>query len=229
MVHEPLTELIVQLRREADGADFSALAERSIPKPKSRSGVLVLLRTRVAATAALLVVALGGLSGVAYAANGASPGDVLYGLDRALEAVGIGNGGASERISEAISLVTGGNPGQGLEHAANAVPHDAGVDSAFEEAIAAIPTPSSSEVEDEVLALLTYLKENVGSIDGATVAELAHSIGGRPDDLPGGPPEETPVGPPEETPAGPPEDTPGNGPPTTTTTTTSTTTTTIGA
>ena len=39
-------------------------------------------------------------SGVAMAADGASPGDLLYGVDRALESVGIGAGGIDERLAE---------------------------------------------------------------------------------------------------------------------------------
>jgi hypothetical protein len=224
--NDPMNDFILRMRREADAADFSALSERAIPRRRERRGVLVLLRTRAAAIATFVLVAVGGLGGVSYAANGANPGDILYGLDRALEQVGVGNGGAAERISEAIALVTGGNPGQGLEHAAAVVPDDAGAGSALDEAVAAVPAsanvPASAQVEEDVLALLTYLRDNVGDIDGATVAGFARAIAGQPEDTPAGPPEETPVGPPDETPVGPPEDTPGNGPTTTTSTTTTT-------
>ena len=44
-------------------------------------------------------------SGVAMAANGSAPGDLLYGVDRALETVGIGNGGIDERIVEFETLL----------------------------------------------------------------------------------------------------------------------------
>jgi hypothetical protein len=228
--NDPINDFIIRMRREADAADFAALAERAIPRRRQRHGLLVLLRTRAAAIATFVLVAVGGLGGVSYAANGANPGDILYGLDRALERVGIGNGGSYERIAEAISLVSGGNPGQGLEHAAAVVPDEAGAGSALDEALAAVPAlsevPASAEVQEDVLALLTYLREHVGAIDGATVAELARAIAGQPEDTPAGPPEETPVGPPEDTPGGPPEDTPGNGPTTTSTSTSTTTTTT---
>ena len=215
MPNDPMNDLILRLRREADTADFSALAERAIPRRRERRSVLVVLRTRAAAIAILVLVAVGGLGGVSYAANGANPGDILYGLDRALEQVGIGNGGATERITEAIALVSGGNPGQGLEHAAAVVPDDAGAGPALDEALAAVPAvtsvPASADVEEDVLALLTYLRDNVGNIDGETVSEFARAIAGQPED--------TPAGPPDEIPGGPPEDTPGNGPPTSTTTT----------
>jgi hypothetical protein len=41
------------------------------------------------------------MSGVAVAANRAAPGDALYGIDRALEKIGIGAGGAQERLAGA--------------------------------------------------------------------------------------------------------------------------------
>ncbi len=217
---DPVTSFISRLRREADAAEFSALTEGAIPRRRRRVPLFAVLRTRAAFAAALVVFAVGSVGGVSYAANGASPGDFLYGLDRALERVGIGNGGASERIAEAISLVSSGDPAHGLEHAARVVPDEA-AGKALQDAAVTVPASEDFQeqvFEEDVLALLTYLKENVGSIDGATVAEYAREIG-KPGDTPGnGPPEDTPGnGPPEDTPVGPPEDTPGNGPPTTTT------------
>ncbi len=119
--------------------------------------------------------------------------------------------------------MSSGHPVHGLEHAATVVPDEA-AGKALQEAAVNVPASADFQVdvfEEDVLALLTYLKENVGNIDGATVAEYAREIG-KPADTPGnGPPEDTPGnGPPEDLPGGgPPEDTPGNGPPTTTTTT----------
>ncbi len=62
----------------------------------------VLTRLTMAGAALALVVAVSG--GLAYAANGAKPGDLLYALDRALEGIGIGDGGVGERLSESIAL-----------------------------------------------------------------------------------------------------------------------------
>ncbi|HAX81782.1 MAG TPA: hypothetical protein DCY40_04365 [Actinobacteria bacterium] len=232
-----MTEFILRLRNEADTADFSALADPAIFGATRRPSFLGRLRTRAAAAVAATVMCVGGLGGVAYAANGATPGDFLYGLDRALESVGIGNGGASERITEAIVLAQRGSPGHGLEHAAAVVPDDTGAGSALLAAAEGMDPAVSTEVQDEVMALLTYLSDNVGNIDGQTVADFAHAIGGRgrapietppgpPDGVPGGPPVSTPVGPPVSTPVGPPVSTPVGppvstpvGPPTTTTTT----------
>ena len=60
-------------------------------------------RIATAAAALILLVTMSG--GMAYAANGAKPGDLLYGLDLAFEAIGIGDGGAEERLAETIALV----------------------------------------------------------------------------------------------------------------------------
>jgi hypothetical protein len=222
-----MTEFIMRLRNEADSADFWDLARAAVPRP-APPGVLGRLRTRAAAALAAAFVTVGGLGGVAYAANGATPGDFLYGLDRALEAVGIGNGGASERIAEAIVLVEEGATGHGLAHAAKVVPDEAG-NAAVLTAADAVGPDVDTEVYDEVLALLTYLSDNVGHIDGPTVAEYARAINGNqgggpgspigpPDGVPVGPPDATPVGPPEETPVGPPVEPPVGGTTTTTTT-----------
>jgi hypothetical protein len=63
---------------------------------------------RVAPTVAALVALVMMSGAMTYAANGANPGDLLYGLDRALEAIGIGNGGAEERRAEAFALFASG-------------------------------------------------------------------------------------------------------------------------
>ena len=77
---------------------------------------------------------------------------------------------------------------------------------------------------------MTYLSDNVGSVDGPTVAELARAIhpsdpagppegvnqGGPPDSVPAGPPDGvTPGGPPDSVPGGPPDGVNHGGPTTT--------------
>lgn len=71
----------------------------------------------LSSTLALLL----GFAGVAYAADGAIPGDALYGLDCALEAAGIGDGGLEERLSEAGELIDNGQIDEGLTFAAEAL------------------------------------------------------------------------------------------------------------
>src|SRR3990172_6186648 len=216
MADDRITEFIRRLRREADSADFSVLAETAIRTGSRRPGWVGRLRTRTAAAVAATVVSVGTFGGVAYAADGASPGDFLYGLDRALEAVGIGNGGGAERIAEAIVLTDQGDPGEGLEHAASAVSDDPGAESALLAAAERLTASDGPEVHDQVAALLTYLADNIGSVDGQAVAELAQAVhggpGGPPDGVPGGPPDGVPGGPPDGVPGGPPDGVPG-GPP----------------
>ena len=61
------------------------------------------LKRRVAAGATSLMMIVG-MTGVAWASDSAVPGDWNYGIDRALEAVGIGAGGAKERLQELEAL-----------------------------------------------------------------------------------------------------------------------------
>jgi hypothetical protein len=76
----------------------TARASRRSPRPALR---------RIMALAASVAV-LFALSGVAMAADGAVPGDLLYGVDRAMERIGIGDGGVDERIVEFDALIERG-------------------------------------------------------------------------------------------------------------------------
>jgi len=206
--------LTSKLRTEADEAHFMDLAEPAIARG-SRLSLFGRLRTRAAAVTAAVLVTFGGLSGVAVAANGAAPGDALYGIDRALEAVGIGDGASTERLVEVEALVERGHPDRGLEHAANLVGDDTGAQEALLGAAERIGGFDNDTTPEGVATLLTYLAENAGSVHGPTVAELAHAIRGNE---PTGPPEGVPptTGPPEGVPptTGPPEGVPPTtGPP----------------
>ena len=79
------------------------------------------LRLRLAATSAALVLVLCASAGVAYAADQAVPGDTLYDLDRALENIGLGDGGLQERLIEASQLVDRGRIQEGLTLAGEAL------------------------------------------------------------------------------------------------------------
>jgi hypothetical protein len=74
-------------------------------------------RRRLVAAAAVAGAMLVGGAGMAAAADGAAPGDALYGLDRALEDLGIGDGGAGERYDEAADLMEDGDEEGALEAA----------------------------------------------------------------------------------------------------------------
>jgi len=199
------------LRAEADRADFSHLTEAAVARGthRPRAGWV---RTRAAAVAAGLVFGLASFGGAAYAADGAAPGDTFYWLDRLGEAVGIGDGGAVERLAEVQALIDHGHAAQGIEHAADTlIGMSEGAVEAREALRAAadrIATLEEVGPPDGVVDLLAYLAENVGAVDGPTVAEIARQIGSHP----GGPPDDVPGGPPVS-PGGPPEEPPGEGPP----------------
>ncbi len=175
--------------------EAAAIARRSQDRPAitaPTATVRLRLRHRVATVAAAITLVLGSGAGMAIAADGAAPGDALYGLDKALERVGIGDGGAAERLQEAADLATAGQLARGLEHAAEVVAasHDGEpghVSDAASEALRAaaqrvdtIVAPNggtTSEQDTAVAKVLTYLSDNVGDVDGRYVAELSQMIG----------------------------------------------------
>ncbi|HIE22204.1 MAG TPA: hypothetical protein EYP73_06355 [Acidimicrobiia bacterium] len=55
------------------------------------------------------------------AADDAAPGDALYGIDTALESIGIGDGGTAERLAEASELAANGYVSEALDHAVAAL------------------------------------------------------------------------------------------------------------
>lgn len=177
------------------------------------------------------IVLLAGMTGIALAADGAAPGDSLFGvdlhgIDLALEQVGIGDGGVAERLAEASALADNGNASEALAHAAAAIAN-AGAD---EEALAGLETAIAALSEDlpedasdnavavrgNVLHMLQWMFDNsdmIGNPDaepgafGKGVAGLASNISPQSADTEeaggdGGPPEGVPGGPPESVPTG---------------------------
>jgi hypothetical protein len=164
------------------------------------------LRRRAMTTAVSLAMLLG-VTGMAWAADGAVPGDWNYGLDRALESIGIGAGGSAERHAEEQSLaadqpaapaetgIPDGSVGQpnppdrptGLDRALTAVTQHPG------------ESGNNAYLRRRAPEVLLYLN-TTDHFDGAVVAVIARG------DAPGaehaGPPEDK--GKPED--AGPPED-----------------------
>lgn len=155
------------------------------------------LRRRATTVAATVALLFGSGSAVAFAADSASPGDLLYGIDQALEAVGIGNGGAQERLVEVEQLVAHGDMVRGLEHAASLITSVAdntpashsnqAASAALTSAAQRIKATRSNQADTtkaEVVALLDYLAENIGHVDGQKVAELSQLIGNQPSTQP---------------------------------------------
>ena len=129
-------------------------------------------------------------AGVAYAADGAVPGDTLYEFDCALEDVGIGDGGLQERLHEATQLAEQGESEQALTHAAEAVADHAGEDQGAGQANAALVGAAnavqatnqgeSAQVRARVAEMLRWMATNqaAGPEFGQGVAERAHGISG---------------------------------------------------
>ena len=198
-----------ELARPDPEADFSALfavaaresrvtpierfANEQFTLPRDRRPQLV---QRVAFAGAALLALVAMSSGLAYAADGAKPGDLMYGLDRALEAVGVDNGGATERLAEVEALIAAGAVADGLRHASAVL--DGHPDS--DEARAAL-NAAATRFEDaadspgfqaaHVGALIRYLQEALdspdGIVDGQMVAGMALDLG-RPQADPAGSP-----------------------------------------
>jgi hypothetical protein len=215
---------------QAAQPDPEAIAARSgsdsrWPRPALQRGLATGLAT-------LLLVS--GLSAVAIASDEAVPGDQLYWLDRALEAVGIGDGGAVERISEARALFERGQVAEAIEHAAEAVVVTAeegdGTDGSSPESVKATEAlqaaadkvqegnddPQSQDVRDAVAAMLSEMAAMLEDPDlegknfGQNVAEMARMLGGNDTSTSDQeqPPNSDNSGPPDN--PGPPEDPPGN-------------------
>jgi hypothetical protein len=162
------------------------------------------LRTRLAVVMASMMALLLATAGVGLAADDAMPGDPLYGLDRALENFGVGNGMAEERLTEAAGLFESGQVGLALGHAAVTVatlPEQAEGKTA-KEALddAAELLDSNGHAPAKVGELLRYLADNYGAGNGEGVVAIAKQIRdevaqGSAPDVPPGPPTSTP-GPP---------------------------------
>lgn len=160
-------------------------------------------------------------AGVAIAADGAAPGDPLYGLDRALERVGIAGGGAVERADEAHSLIDVDLPeavataGEAAEAAGNSNAADALAAAALR--ILDHGDGHADKIRhavEDFLALISVNRENLkGKEFGQAVAAAAQDIGaavdlpagdGQPDGIPpvNAPPDDVPPvnAPPDGTP-----------------------------
>lgn len=165
-------------------------------------------RVAVALAAAILMI---GTSSVAIAADSATPGDALYGLDRALERIGIGAGKAEERISEADALAAAGHTeaafallGESLEELEARDDEDA-VDKVERhlELAATKSDPNAVAAQLKVAALKAFIELNKGEgvgLDGKEfgqgVAEIARGAplpftedAGPRNDTGGGPPD----------------------------------------
>ena len=147
------------------------------------------LSRRVTASAASLMMILG-LTGVAWASDSAVPGDWNYVIDLTLESIGIGAGGAEERIQEFAAIAESGHPG-GAEPASQTgqdpttapnnpvvVPNDQVVGTENAAATIAEITRGSqraNDVREAVSALVAYLS-NTEAADRPAISELVQKF-----------------------------------------------------
>jgi len=145
-------------------------------------------RRRAGYAAVAAILASFGIAGTAAAADGAAPGDLLYGIDRALEKVGIGNGGSHERLQEAEVLVERGEVDDALHLAADALREQGDTASTALEDAAAILESNGSENSAEVHARVAEMLRWMSTADpksadfGQQVSAYAHQIGDKASD-----------------------------------------------
>lgn len=95
------------------GTTLAAISRATAPTVRRGMRRLAAL----AATGAIFIA----LSGVALASDGSAPGEPLYRLDRALEAIGIGDGGFEERVEEFNVLLDRGDEEEAYEFMAEVI------------------------------------------------------------------------------------------------------------
>ena len=216
----PSEETISRLAAEAAEIARDSAPERvgsSLQPRSSHRSSMGSLRRRLATLAAALL-AFAAMTGIAFAADGAAPGDTLYGIDRALEQIGINDGATSERIDEAKALAARGQVPDAFRHLADSVESEDGNSVEMREAADALKAAAenvrngsadseSQDVRDSVAKMLEKMADMSGDPEfdrttfGREVAAMARLIG-RENGAGNGPPED--AGPPDE--PGPPED-----------------------
>lgn len=162
-----------------------------------------IVSTKIAAVVASAVVAAGGLTGLGFAADNAAPGDTLYGLDCAMERIGLGDGGVQERVQEAAKLVKRGEVDKGLSHAAEALRNRAGFDqdgqangalvqaaNSVQNAIQTANQGESDQIQARVAEMLQWMEQTMAQNRegedvefGQGVAERARVIAGEAEQI----------------------------------------------
>lgn len=206
----PADEAVATLASAAATIAGSATPSATLKaSPPARSRFLAPALQRGLATGLAGVLIVSGLAGVAVASDDSAPGDLLYGLDRALESIGVGAGGATERVSEAWALFDRGEIAEAVGHAfrtvgvsdteqPNARISDETADNADALRTAAgyigadDAKGGSLEVHAAVAAMLNEMAAMLedpaleGEDFGQSVAEMARLLGGN-DSFPSGP------------------------------------------
>ena len=137
------------------------------------------LRGRLIAIGVGVAVSAFGVVGAAVA-NEAVPGDPLYGVDKALESVGILNGGTTERLQESQVLASRGDVEGAVALTVKALDEDGQNEAAvaLERAVAAVESQSSGgDVRSQVSGMLAWMSQQErGAGFGAQVSEHAKEL-----------------------------------------------------
>ncbi|HZD23822.1 MAG TPA: hypothetical protein VE569_10540 [Acidimicrobiia bacterium] len=165
--------------------DWFSEPVRSARAPRTRrrlvlSSLLSSILAKVLA-ASVAVAAVG--TGLGVAANNAVPGDALFGLNQAMEKIGLIEMSPAEQIEQAQSLVDIDLPeavttaGQAVESAG----HEEAAGALFQaaERIRGVEAEQSEEIREAVASLLELIGEQLAAdgVVGADVAEAAQAIG----------------------------------------------------
>lgn len=206
---EPLVAMMIDLREidppadsEHMGTALAALARTGAPPQRRRSRRFV----AVAATVGLFFA----MSGLAFAADHAAPGDLLYPVDRAFEKIGILDGGIDERLAEFEALLARGEAERAFEFLEEVIEEaesaDAGKAQEHLEEAAGGLNQSAAAAQEKVDALRDFMDENRGpevGLDGKDFGQGIASIAGGRNPSEVGPPEH--AGPSEHDEPGPPD------------------------
>ncbi len=177
-----MASLLAETSRESlAGANRSSIRRAKPASPRTATP----WRRRISLAGAVAILASAGLAGTAAAADGAAPGDALYSVDRAFEAVGIGAGGSHERLSESAKLVEGGKVDEALHHAAEALKDEGDASSsaalvAAAEQLAANGSENSAEVHARVAEMIRWMSQAdvKGPEFGQAVSSYARGLDG---------------------------------------------------
>jgi hypothetical protein len=173
-----VSQLVAQaasLARKAETASVTQLEAR----PRRRHSIR--LAPVAAALSGVLVM---GMTSVAMAADGAAPGDFLYGVDRALEKMGVGDGGIHERITEAGVLMVHGAPVDALVHLDESLVDDD--DQVTEEVTERVQihldlagnmvNPTAADVQATVASILEFIEAHKGQGVGADGRDFGQGV-----------------------------------------------------
>lgn len=196
LAHTPLSPGFVEFHATESAATAAERHSRvtARPEPRGGTGLLQALRRRATAAAATLVM-LVSTTGMAWAADGAVPGDWYYGLDRALESIGIGAGGAAERLQE-LEATSPEAPDVAvptqLPEPEDAPPEPGDTSTGLDRASTVVSrnqeeNPTTEAELGPAERVLAYLQQT-DHVDGAVISVLARGDRSQPDtpvDIPG--------------------------------------------